>query len=119
VQLEALTLHSKTLTDLAVLKNFMHVSALKSLELDCPSLKEMPAEFGHLSSLEELKLWHCDKLTVLPESLGELLSLKKLTIEANGLEKLPDNLGCLSSLEFLWLCDCHKLIALPERFEPL
>ncbi len=64
----------------------------------------LPAELGHLTNLEVLRLWDNNLEGPLPAELGLLTSLKHLSLERNNLEgPLPVELGNLTSLEALYL----------------
>lgn len=59
-----------------------------------------------------------DKLTELPESLGQLTQLQSLNLSGNQLTTLPESLGQLSRLQSLNLFN-NKLMAVPESFGQL
>ena len=66
-----------------------------------------------LPNLQRLDLSN-NRLTALPESLGNLSNLKYLFLRHNALTALPSSLGNLSELQYLHLND-NALTALPEE----
>ncbi|KAL3507496.1 hypothetical protein ACH5RR_032878 [Cinchona calisaya] len=61
-----------------------HLSALEFLELHGFGIKSLPDWFGKLSSLEDLRIYNCEKLECLPshQLMASLTKLRCLTIEA-------------------------------------
>jgi len=58
---------------------------------------------------------YCEKLKILPESLGECKALTSLNLEScYGLKKLPNTIGELKNLQELYLAGCSNLIEFPE-----
>ena len=75
-------------------------------------LTTLPESIGNLKSLQKLDLdWN--ELTTLPESIWNLKSLEILILSKNKLRTLPELIGNLSSLEKLNLED-NQLTTLPE-----
>jgi small GTP-binding protein len=87
-------------------ESFCNLSNLRKLYLEAPSyfflgdLKELPYNFGNLTSLQELDLSSCE-LNLLPETFGNLKSLKYLDLYNNKLSTLPNTFGNLKLLEIL------------------
>ena len=85
---------------------------LKKLYLYYNRLTKLPESIGNLTNLEILWLEH-NYLTKLPESIGNLTNLEALRLSYNKLTELPDSIGNLTNLEELDL-DYNKLTELPE-----
>ncbi|QUY41229.1 COR domain-containing protein [Acaryochloris marina] len=79
---------------------------------DSEKLTELPESMGQLSQLQELNL-SSNQLTTLPESMGQLSQLQELKLSSNQLTTLPEWLGQLSQLQVLYL-DSNQLTTLPE-----
>ena len=71
---------------------------LKSLTLKGCDLKELPMEFGELTSLEEVFLPQ-NKLTALPVTFNDLKKLKRLNLDSNQLSKFPEVLSQIPQLK--------------------
>ncbi|QUY43156.1 COR domain-containing protein [Acaryochloris marina] len=100
-----------------------HTGATK-LDLRCnwnadnsEKLTELPESLGQLSQLQSLNL-RSNQLTALPESLGRLSQLQTLDLTNNQLTALPESLGRLSQLQSLNLSN-NQLTALPESLGQL
>ncbi|UJB70400.1 leucine-rich repeat domain-containing protein [Acaryochloris sp. 'Moss Beach'] len=59
-----------------------------------------------------------EKLTELPESMGQLSQLQKLYLDSNQLTTLPESMGQLSQLQKLYL-DSNQLTTLPVSLKHL
>ncbi|XP_071938964.1 putative disease resistance protein RGA4 [Coffea arabica] len=59
-------------------EQLQRLSALTTLCLDGFGVKSLPDCFGKLSSLEQLRLWDCEKLENLPQSMRSLTRLRSL-----------------------------------------
>lgn len=100
---------------------------LIKLDLAGQDLTELPLAVCEFSALQELRLgfvvddnglrWEADirynKLTSLPEEIGNLQALRILTLGSNRLASLPAGFGRLTKLEYLDLQD-NPLGTLPE-----
>lgn len=71
---------------------------LKFLTLKDCQIKELPLEFGELSTLEEIYLPQ-NKLTALPITFAELKKLKRLNLDSNQLSQFPIVLTKLTQLK--------------------
>ncbi len=79
---------------------------------DKDKLTELPESLGQLTQLQTLNL-SGNRLTALPESLGQLTQLQSLHLSNNQLAALPEWLGQLTQLQTLSLSG-NQLTALPE-----
>ncbi|KAH7688969.1 P-loop containing nucleoside triphosphate hydrolase protein [Dioscorea alata] len=87
-------------------------TSLKSLYVhNCPSIKSLCSDMGHLTSLSQLSLSKCPKLESLPEGMQGLTSLQYLSIEdCPALKLFPEGLQQqLPTLERLKISGCPKL----------
>jgi hypothetical protein len=80
-------------------------------------LTSLPEWIGQLQSLESLSVSN-NKLTELPDSIGELKSLRNLNLSDNELSSLPSSLGDLRFLVTLDL-ERNRLSALPDSISKL
>jgi Leucine-rich repeat (LRR) protein len=80
-------------------------------------LTELPESLGQVTQLQVLYLEN-NQLTALPESLGQLTRLESLFLDNNQLTALPESLGQLSRLATLNLKN-NQLTALPESLSRL
>jgi Ras of Complex, Roc, domain of DAPkinase/Leucine rich repeat len=79
---------------------------------DSEKLTELPESLGQLKQLQMLGLFG-NHLTTLPEWLGQLTQLQSLELADNQLTVLPEWLGQLTQLQSLYLHG-NQLTALPE-----
>ncbi|KAH7677272.1 P-loop containing nucleoside triphosphate hydrolase protein [Dioscorea alata] len=87
-------------------------TSLKNLFVyNCPSIKSLCSDMGHLTSLSLLKLSNCPKLESLPEGMQGLTSLQYLYIEdCPALKSFPEGLyQRLPTLKRLEISGCPKL----------
>ncbi|KAH7677290.1 P-loop containing nucleoside triphosphate hydrolase protein [Dioscorea alata] len=87
-------------------------TSLKSLSVDnCPSIKSLCSDMGHLTALSRLDLSKCPKLESLPEGMQGLTSLQYLSIEdCPALKSFPEGLyQRLPTLKRLKISGCPKL----------
>ena len=82
------------------------------LVLECNRLTRLPEEIGQLSSLLGLAL-NGNRLGLLPSSIGLLSALETLELSGNLLTALPPEIGNLGALQTLRLGGC-RLDALPD-----
>jgi leucine-rich repeat protein SHOC2 len=87
------------------------------LDLSGQKLTELPDSIGELDSLLELDLSN-NQLIRLPDSIGNLTKLTYLNLRSNHLNELPNSIGKLRKLKTLVI---HKnsLIKLPESISNL
>lgn len=84
----------------------------KMLKLGGEKITSLPEGIGNLTNLVELVLVH-NQLTSLPDSIGNLTNLKELHLNNNQLTSLPESIGKLTNLEKLVLHN-NKLKTLPN-----
>ena len=84
---------------------------------DSDKLTELPESLGQLTQLQALNLAG-NQLTALPESLGQLTQLQTLNLAGNQLTALPESLGRLTQLQELNLYK-NKLKSLPKSISEL
>jgi len=78
----------------------------------------VPAEFGGLTLLEDLRL-RKNQLTSVPAELGRLTALEVLHLYGNQLTSVPKELGNLEALKSLEIVGNPNLAALPDEVEQL
>jgi Leucine-rich repeat (LRR) protein len=95
---------------------------LEKIDLCGGRFKSLPKEFRHLHSLKHVGLRYCEKMTLLPDSvgnltgfqsLGNLTGLQSLDLSHSELQTLPDTIGNLIGLQSLSLSH-SKLQTLPD-----
>ncbi|KAG8485799.1 hypothetical protein CXB51_019195 [Gossypium anomalum] len=89
-------------------------TCLKELRIcDCPNLRFMPSIQG-FSSLTDLTIKDCERLSCLPSGIESCASLGNLNIHnCPSLSFVPQDVGKLRSLIFLSITSCQKLTCLP------
>lgn len=92
-------------------------SKLTSLSLCGKDIKELPAEIGELTHLEQLDVSE-NKLVTLPSTIANLKNLRFLNLEDNHITKIPAEIGKLIQLEEVEVCR-NKLSTLPKEFGKL
>ncbi|KAG0561206.1 hypothetical protein KC19_9G045200 [Ceratodon purpureus] len=98
-------------------EDFGKLTSLKSADfVGCKSLVRLPESFGNLSNLEDLNIDYCDKLQGLPSSFCKLGKLGTLRASGSALEELPEDFGQLTSLKSADFGGCKSLVRLPESF---
>ncbi|KAJ9168113.1 hypothetical protein P3X46_019675 [Hevea brasiliensis] len=81
---------------------FSELTCLRSLDLSCCDIEEIPPTIRQLIHLRQLDLSTNSELKLLPEALCELYNLQTLDIgDCNNLEKVPDGIGKLVNLRHL------------------
>ncbi|XP_077225822.1 putative disease resistance protein RGA1 [Tasmannia lanceolata] len=104
---------------LITLPCFLHLTSLQHLTIwNCNKLRSLPRELDNFVALESLIIWHCKELVSLPEGLRNLTSLEKLKIiGSENLASLPEEEGVvrgLKSLQSLVIDSCKKMVSLPD-----
>jgi len=78
-------------------KALRNPSRVFRLEIINSELTEVPAQIAQLKNLQELCLWG-NKITVLPEELGELVNMQLLYLSENELKTIPGEIFEMSNL---------------------
>lgn len=89
-----------------------HLTSLIDLDLTAVGLETLPITIGKLSSLAVLKLGR-NHLSNLPDTIGDLVNLKHLTLWGNRLYTVPRSISKLSSLHHIELGG-NRFSALPS-----
>ncbi|XP_051893393.1 E3 ubiquitin-protein ligase LRSAM1 isoform X2 [Pristis pectinata] len=101
LQKKVLIIHSNRLSALQPKScNLQDLSMLKILDLHDNRITSLPEEMGQLSSLQVLNL-EANHLKSLPNSLTILAQLQTLNLKGNRIRKLPESLSGLKSLRTL------------------
>ena len=88
------------------------MTELGTLKLTDNRLTKLPESIGQLTELLVLTL-SGNQLTQLPESIGQLTKLETLELADNRLTKLPESIGQLTNLRTLHIAN-NQLTELPE-----
>jgi Leucine-rich repeat (LRR) protein len=107
-----------SLGDIAAVSYLTGLEELYLLRCETPAL---PETISNLTSLKVLYINPCGtSISVIPDSIGDLLSLQKLSLMGlSSLTSLPPSIGQLQQLQSLDLSACHQLTSLPETFTQL
>uniref|UniRef100_A0A146P7I8 Leucine rich repeat and sterile alpha motif containing 1 n=1 Tax=Fundulus heteroclitus TaxID=8078 RepID=A0A146P7I8_FUNHE len=89
------------------------LSTLKVLDLHENKLSCLPEDIGNLTKLQILNV-EKNRLKALPESIGRLQLLQTLNLKGNCLSELPPAVGSLSSLRTLDISD-NAILQLPTH----
>lgn len=108
--LTKLILASNQLKDIS--PDIVNLPALAVLDIHDNKLTSLPDEIGQLQQLWKFNLSH-NKLSSLPKALVSVTGLKVILLSGNIIEQLPENFGSLINLEELDLSD-NKISCLPE-----
>ncbi|KAG7476807.1 hypothetical protein MATL_G00086770 [Megalops atlanticus] len=80
------------------------LATLKVLDLHENKLTSLPDDIGQLKSLQVLNV-EKNHIKTMPDSIGELRLLQTLNVKGNGLRQLPSSMGQMSSLRTLDLSE--------------
>ena len=79
-------------------------------------LTSLPESVGDCKGLQTLEIDNCSRLRSLAERLGECTALQQLKLSCcDRLRSLPERLGECKGLQTLYLFECEGLLSLPER----
>ncbi|GJP57443.1 hypothetical protein CLOP_g42 [Closterium sp. NIES-67] len=102
-------------TSLALEAVFQGCTRLKELVLDCPpAITEFPSSVTNLAGLLRLIMSSEGSNFSLPKDIGKLHALRVLYLAVRRLTVLPESLGNLGNLQELKLNGCWGLSAIPE-----
>ncbi|EEF43636.1 leucine-rich repeat containing protein, putative [Ricinus communis] len=91
---------------------------LEELELDCTAITDVATTISSIlisSTLVQLAVYNCGKLSSLPSSFYKLKSLESLDLDNwSELESFPEILEPMINLEFITLRNCRRLKRLPN-----
>ncbi|XP_051509168.1 leucine-rich repeat-containing protein 47-like [Myxocyprinus asiaticus] len=111
--LQGSTVDKKIQSDGGIHPRLYSLALLNYLEISqCPSLHEINENIRHLSHLQSLILCR-NKLTSVPQSIGDLKAIKVLDLSVNQLQALPEEICALSELNTLNV-SCNSITALPD-----
>ena len=82
-------------------------------DLEENKLTTIPESIGNLIYLEFLT-FYSNLITTVPYSIGNLIHLEWLLLNDNLISSIPESIGLLQNLEVLWLDD-NMLFSLPEN----
>jgi internalin A len=85
---------------------------VRGLDLSLEKLTELPESIGQLTQLQTLSLLG-NQLTRLPEFICQLTQLRSLSLSDNQLTELPESIGQLSQLQNLYV-SYNQLTEVPE-----
>ncbi|KAL3515437.1 hypothetical protein ACH5RR_022339 [Cinchona calisaya] len=107
--------------NLKILNGFHHLTSLEQLSImSCPKLTSLPDSFRKFSSLRSLNIVSCPELVALPLSLQHVTTLQSLVIHScPGLVDLSDWFVKFSSLRSLAISNCRYMKSLPEGLKEL
>jgi hypothetical protein len=86
-----------------------NIPKLRVLDLSFGSVTRLPEELGNLKHLVFLNLRYCERLEILPDSIGKLHALKCLDVSYCSLSYLPSSVVDLTSLQELHTRGCYLL----------
>ncbi|KAL6905719.1 hypothetical protein ACP4OV_003320 [Aristida adscensionis] len=93
-----------------------HLTALESLKIyDCNDLTKLPDSMRSLMCLRSLHIYQCSTLCKLPDWLGELQSLQEIQIfECKSLSSISPSAQHFATLQTLTIDSCSALLQLPD-----
>ena len=90
-------------------------NVLETLVIVGCKITVLPESIGNLTALTTLNVNDCPGLTSIPESIGQLSALTTLYVnDCPGLTSIPESIGNLTQLKTLSLDNCTNLTVLPE-----
>lgn len=96
------------------LEGIQYLHGLTSLEInDQKNIHEIPEWIGTLTNLRYLQFRYCDAITIVPDSICNLINLTSLDLERASITSLPADIGNLVNLTELDISRT-KITELPE-----
>ncbi|XP_062001499.1 disease resistance protein RUN1-like [Rosa rugosa] len=91
-----------------------NLTGLRVLNLkDCTELKTPPTSI-HMSSLRTLELDGCSNLEMFPEISGIMKELPELRLDGTAIKGLPSSIDLLRGIKELSMKNCKSLVFLPD-----
>ncbi|MFT7818195.1 leucine-rich repeat and calponin homology domain-containing protein 1 isoform X1 [Arapaima gigas] len=116
VNLQTLTSLNLSRNQLSVLPPCLCSLPLRVLNASNNKLSSLPEAIGQLSSLMELDV-SCNELTALPQHIGRLRTLRELNVRRNLLCVLPEDLAELPLVKFDF--SCNKVSTIPTCYRKM
>uniref|UniRef100_A0A5B7C944 Putative Disease resistance protein n=1 Tax=Davidia involucrata TaxID=16924 RepID=A0A5B7C944_DAVIN len=91
---------------------FVHMPALRVLDLSWTGIRDLPESISELESLTALFLQYCSKLKYVPP-LGNLRALQVLNLSWTAIEEVPQGMEMLVNLNCLYMEGMKNLKMLP------
>ncbi|KAJ7976643.1 Disease resistance protein [Quillaja saponaria] len=89
---------------------FSNLKSLRHLVINSPRMRIWEKQIESLTSLQYLRIVHCDKIVSLSEGMQHLTSLRTLHIHNCGkLTSLPSSIGNFIALQNLEIVNCPKI----------
>uniref|UniRef100_A0A5B7C956 Putative Disease resistance protein n=1 Tax=Davidia involucrata TaxID=16924 RepID=A0A5B7C956_DAVIN len=96
---------------------FVHMPALRVLDLSWTGIRDLPESISELESLTALFLQYCSKLKYVPP-LGKLRALQMLNLSGTRIKEVPQGMEMLVNLNCLYMEDMGKKLMLPSGILP-
>jgi Leucine-rich repeat (LRR) protein len=103
---------------MATINGEFYPVSTKSISLDDNQLTLLPESIGNLINLQAIIL-DDNQLTSLPESIGNLTNLKHIILYENQLTSLPESIGNLTNLKEMQFNNSNQLTTLPDSIGSL
>ncbi|KAL8128297.1 hypothetical protein AgCh_015036 [Apium graveolens] len=75
------------------------MKGLKTIDVSCTAIEQLPDSITRLREVEELKLSGCKKLRRLPEHIGNIEFLRIFDANCSGIEQLPESFGKTGNID--------------------
>jgi len=97
-----------------------HLTVLQKLTLYGFEVDVLQEVAKHLTSLQSLEVRYCQRMTALPQWVGDLVCLEQLSISwCDNLNNLQEIMACRTSLKELCISNCKVIESLPESIQQL